>query len=328
VRTILISQFVLARYGDRIREIANENDLRLECITLPEGRDERLEVEVAQRANAAFFSPDLFPDHSAKFFAAAFKAQDLRWVHMFNTGTDHPIFGALREKGAVLTNYPGAQGPYIAQTAVAGILMLARGFPHWMAAQRRREWAPISRTQLPEDLEGQTLMLVGTGAIGSEIARLMRPFGVRIVGFRRRSHDAIDPFDEFHPMESLDEMLPRADWLVLACPLTDETRSLVDARRLGLLRQGARLVNVGRGELIVQAALEAALQSGALGGAYLDVVDPEPLPETSPLWSLPNVILTPHDSAAAARLGHRQVEGFLENLERWAKGTPLLHVIE
>jgi phosphoglycerate dehydrogenase-like enzyme len=239
---------------------------------------------------------------------------------------DHPAFQPFLARGVTITNYPSVAAIPIAQTAIAGLLLLARGFPHWLEAQRARSWSPHDRARPPARLDEQTLLIVGLGAIGSEIARLARALGLRVIGLRRSPATQSDPVDELHGPHALHELLPRADWLALACPLTERTRGLIDAAALARLPAGARVLNVARGEIIDEAALIDALQRGHLGGAYLDVFASEPLDPASPLWSLPNVIVTPHNAAASQGLETRHHPGFLANLERWARKQPLQNV--
>jgi len=222
-----------------------------------------------------------------------------------------------------LTTAASASAEPIAQTALAGMLMLARGFPQWLDAQRRGAWEPHLPAAIPRDLRGQTLVIFGLGAIGSELARLARSLGLRVIGVRRGPARGAEPIDELHTPDRLRELLPRADWLAIACPLSDETRGAIDARALALLPAGARVINVARGEIVDEVALCESLASGRLAGAYLDVFATEPLPVESRLWSLPNVIVTPHDSAASRGNEARQLEILLENLRRFGRGEPL-----
>jgi phosphoglycerate dehydrogenase-like enzyme len=204
----------------------------------------------------------------------------------------------------------------IAQSAVAAILAQARGFGHWLAAQARREWSPLAGADKPRELRDLRVVVVGAGAIGSEIGRLLKALGMQVVAVRR-SAQATPPFDETFALAGLDDLLPDCDWLVLALPLTEATRGLMDARRLALLRPGARIVNVARGELVNEPALCDALLAGRIAGAYLDTFVQEPLPQASPLWDLPQVWITPHNCAASQGHEERVVDSFLRDLERW-----------
>ena len=315
-------------YGPRIDEIGRETGASFERIVLPADPDARLDEAALARIELAFFSGDVFPELSRGFFAAVYGAPRLGWLHVFNTGTDNPVFERFLERGVTLTNSPGANAVPIAQSAITGMLMLAREFLRFGDAQRAREWPPLAELDRPHDLGDQTLVVVGVGTIGAEIARLARAIGLHVIGVRRSPLTPDDPVDELVSPDRLAEVLPRADWLALACPLTEATRGLIDAAALARLPEGARVLNVARGEVIDEAALVRALESGRLAGAYLDVFEVEPLPEASPLWSLPNVIVTPHASSISAGSGPRQAEIFLSNLTRWARKQPLHHLVQ
>jgi D-2-hydroxyacid dehydrogenase (NADP+) len=317
VTTVLVSHRLHARYGARIAA---------ELLVLPADVAARLPDAECARAEIAFFSGDVFPDHSRQFFSAVRKAPKLKWLHAFNVGVDHPIYAELLERGVRVTTSAGSTAEPIAQTAIMGLLALARGFPRWLINQRTRTWSPL-RQQLPRDLKEQTAVVVGLGRIGAEIARLARALGLKVIGVRRGPRRAGDAVDELHPPAALPGLLPRCDWLFIACPLTPETRGMVDAQALAALPKGARIVNVSRGEIVDEAALIATLKDGHLAGAYLDVFAAEPLPPDSPLWDLPNVLVTPHNSGAAAGNDERVLEIFLDNLGRWQRGAPLVNEV-
>lgn len=253
-------------------------------------------------------------------------AADLQWVHIHSAGADRPIYAELRARGVQVTTSSGANAEVVAQTAMAGLLALARRFPQLLAAQQARRWAPlVGEGQAPRDLAGQTAVIVGWGPIGRRIAAFLRLLGMQVVVARHSAAPAPEEGVQMVALAQLSAVLPRADWLLLACPLTPQTRALVDSRMLALLPAGACLVNVARGEVVVEGDLIAALQSGQLGGAYLDVFEHEPLDSASPLWMLPNVIVTPH-SAGHSDGNHRRVcDLFLANLARWQAGQPLQH---
>jgi phosphoglycerate dehydrogenase-like enzyme len=324
---LLVSHQCDAAYGKDLAAFAARERFPLELLVLPADREVRLTDADCARIEAAFFSSDIFPDFSRQFFSAARKAGALKWLHVFNAGVDHPIYAEMRSRGVRLTTSSGSTAQPIAQTAIAGLLMLARNFPHWIAAQRKRVWDPMRDPDLPRDLTGQTVLILGLGQIGREIARIGRTLGLYIIGVRRSARQPEDPVDELHPPARLAELLPRAQWLVIACPLTTETRGLVDAKVLARLPRGARVINIARGEIVDESALIAALQSGDLAGAYLDVFEKEPLPHDSPLWDMENVLISPHNSSAAAGNEARIYAIFLENLRRWARGAALLNEV-
>uniref|UniRef100_UPI0028A900BC NAD(P)-dependent oxidoreductase n=1 Tax=Achromobacter animicus TaxID=1389935 RepID=UPI0028A900BC len=184
------------------------------------------------------------------------------------------------------------------------------------ASQARRAWEPLTRDARPRDLSSMHVLVLGAGAIGQEIGRLCAALGLRTTAVRRRA-GALIGFDDVISMAQLDDALPHCDWLVLALPLNAETAGIIDAHRLALLPSSARIVNVARGELVDEIALTDALAAGRLAGAYLDTFTEEPLPQASPLWSLPSVWISPHNSAAS--LGHedRVVDCFADEFRRW-----------
>jgi phosphoglycerate dehydrogenase-like enzyme len=326
VTTLLVSHQLGARYGARIAHAAAHDGITAELLALPPDPAGRLPDAECARAEIAFFSGDVFPDFARQFFSAVRKAPRLRWMHVFNVGVDHPIFDEMLARGVRLTTSAGSTAAPIAQTAIMALLALARGFPRWLVAQRSRRWDP-ERNSSPPDLRGQTAVIVGLGKIGTEIARLARVLGLKVIGVRRSPRGGGDPVDELHPPAALPGLLARCDWLVLACPLTPETRGLIGADALARLPRGARLINVARGEIVDEPALIATLKSGQLAGAYLDVFETEPLPPASPLWDLPNVLVTPHNSASAAGNDRRVLEIFLDNLGRWHRGAALVNEV-
>jgi D-2-hydroxyacid dehydrogenase (NADP+) len=327
VTTLLISHQLGARYGSRIEKVVKSDGLVADLLALPADPAGRLTDAECARAEIAFFSGDVFPDFARQFFSAVRKAPRLKWMHVFNVGVDHPIFDEMLARGVRLTTSAGSTAAPIAQTAIMALLALARGFPRWLVAQRARRWDP-ERSGPPPDLQGQTAVIVGLGKIGAEIARLARVLGLKVVGVRRSPPGTGDPVDELHSPAALPGLLARCDWLILACPLTPETRGLIGADMLARLPRGARLINVARGEIVDEPALIAALKSGQLAGTYLDVFEVEPLPQDSALWNLPNVLVTPHNSAAAAGNDQRVLELFLDNLGRWHRSEELINEIQ
>lgn len=322
---LFANQEFLRDYGARVRSVCGRYGIAVDFVPAPTG-DSHLDEGQLQAITAATFNGywEADPRFTRRFFGILLRAPRLRWLHVPNAGVDHPIFGTLRQRGVVLTTSSGASAVPVAQSVMAAVLAFARGLPQWMAAQREKVWRPLGE-QRP-DLEGQTMAVVGLGAIGREVARLARALGLRVVAVRSAPRPAPEA-DEVVPVSALDALLPRIDWLVLTCPLTPQTTGLIDATRLRRLPAHARLVNVSRGAVIDEAALVEALRQGRVAGAYLDVFVDEPLPSDSPLWDLPNVILSPHDAAGASGNRRRVSELFLDNLERWAAGKPLRNVV-
>ena len=326
--TLLVSSCVASRHGAEIAALARAHGETIDLIALPQDPEARLPEDVCARVDIAFFSEDGFPRFSRQFFSAVRKAPSLKWLHVFNAGVDHPIYTEMLGRGVRLTTSSGTAAKPIAQNAIAGLLMLSRNFPRWLASQRARQWKPIRGDDVPKDLEGQTAIVVGLGHIGREIARVARALGLKVIGIKRSARAPEDPVDEVHAPEALLDLLPRADWLFVACPLTAETRGWIDAEALARLPAHAGLINIARGEIIDEAAMIVALREGCLAGAYLDVFQQEPLPTDSPLWDLPNVIITPHNAGAAAGNDRRIYEVFIENLARWWKREALLNEVK
>ena len=251
-------------------------------------------------------------------------SRSLRWMHVHSAGSDRPVYEAMHARGVTVTTSAGANAPVVAQTAVLGLLALARHWPKLLAAQREHRWAPLLASGLPRDLHGQCAVLIGWGPIGQEIGRLLQAFGLHVVVVRRQVA-GIGPGLQSITVTALHEVLPSADWLILACALTPETRGLIGVRELALLPAHCGVLNISRGDVIDEAALIDALRGGRLGGAYLDVFSREPLPEDSPLWDMPNVIVTPHSAGFSDGNEERVADIFLDNLGRWARGEPLRH---
>jgi phosphoglycerate dehydrogenase-like enzyme len=313
-------QMVGAELTAELKRLNLAYDLQL----LPADPEARLgEADIA-RIEVAFFSQDIFPGHSRQFFSAVRKAPNVKWLHAFNAGVDHPIYTEMLNRGVRITSSIGTTAEPIAQTALTGMLMLSRGFPHWLRMQAEKRWAPVRLQDSPRDLRAQTVLIYGMGHIGTEFARLAKALGMRVIGVRRSPRKADDPVDEMHAPDRLDQLLPRAEWLMLACSLTDETRGLFSRERLARLPQGAWILNVARGECVDEVAMTAMLQDGRLAGAYLDVFAKEPLAPESPLWTMPNVLVTPHNSTSSLGNERRVFDLFVRNLAHWQTGKPLL----
>ena len=259
------------------------------------------------------------------FYDSLLAAPSLQWVHVHSAGADRPVYVTLRERGVQVTTSSGANAPVVAVSALAGILALARRLPLLLDAQRERRWAPLFASGVPSDLEGQSAVVVGWGPIGQRIGALLRAFGLRIAVARQSSLLAGTDILTVQ-YSQLHQLLPQAHWLVLCCPLSAETRFLVNAAALARLPRGAHVVNVARGDVVDEDALIAALSSGALAGAYLDVFAHEPLSSHSALWALPNVIVTPHSAGFSDGNQERVARMFLDNLGRWTRGQPLMSV--
>ena len=219
-------------------------------------------------------------------------APKLRWIHIIGAGVEHlcPMDWLPLEVSVV--NNRGTHAAKGGEWGLMAVLMLHNRLPAVIGNQRHAHWESLYSTPVA----GQTVLVIGTGSIGGGIAERCRLLGMRVIGVSR--HGAVLPcLDEAHRAESLDELLPRADYVVMATPLTPETEGLLDASRLRRMRAGAGLINVGRGATVDYDTMEVLLRSGHLSGAVIDVFEQEPLPADSPLWACPNLIVTPHISA-------------------------------
>jgi phosphoglycerate dehydrogenase-like enzyme len=325
---LLFSRAYFQAHGAALMAAAARHGLALTPVVLPADPEARADPAHLADVEVALFSSDIVPTHARQFFSAVFKCPHLAWVHIFNAGVDHQVFTDLQQKGVRISTSSGANAEAVALAGITGMLMLSRGFPQWLAGQQAREWRPMRGDAVPRDLRGQAAVVVGVGAIGRHFARMAQGLGLRVIGVRRSPRTPEDPVDDMQPPALLAALLPAADWLVLACPLTAETRRLVDATALARLPKGARIVNIGRGEVVDEPAMIDALRSGQLGGAYLDVFEKEPLPAESPLWDLPNVLLSPHNSAASGGNDARVNAIFEQNLARYARREPLANEVK
>jgi phosphoglycerate dehydrogenase-like enzyme len=322
--TLLVSRHIAGLYGEQIAAACPGVNVLL----LPGDDEPPFDETVLSSIDYAFFSLDVFPASSRSFFTAVRAAPNLQWIHVMSAGVDNPVFQQLLQRGIRMTTSSGSTAKPIAQAVIGGMLMLSRGFLAWADSQRRHAWEPIRGSQTPPDLAGQTMTVVGLGAIGSEIARLASAIGMHVIGVRRSPLREGDPVDELVPPSRILEVAPRTDWLALACPLTDETRGLASRAVLEAMPKGAHVLNIARGEVVDEPALIELLQSGHLGGAYLDVFYKEPLDADSPFWDMPNVIVSPHNSSTSRGNDARVAQDyFLPNLGRISRGEALINEV-
>ena len=247
---------------------------------------------------------------------------DLKWVSTSAAGVNGWPLPVFAQRNLVLTNGSGVSAIPISEYVVMGLLAGLKGLPDIVRAQDRGEWleAPPSLAEL----HGKRALIYGYGGIGRAIAGRLRPFGVAVTGVRR--HPGDEP--RVIGIAGWEAHLPETDLLIISVPLTEATAALVGEAQLAALPKGAWVANIARGGLIDEGALVGALKSGHLGGAYLDATNPEPLPRVSELWSLPNVIITPHSSWATEHQLERAAEIFLDNFERYRRGAALRNVVD
>jgi phosphoglycerate dehydrogenase-like enzyme len=265
------------------------------------------------------------------------RAPRLAWVHSATSGVELALTNAARERGVVVTNARGVFSRPIAEYVVMMILSVSRRLPQLLELQRERTWQPLEGAELRD----VTVGIVGLGSIGRAVGALATAFGCRVVAVRRRSGpleeastDAAGQsfgelmLDRVGGPESLPELLAESDFIVLAAPLTTETEDMINEETLAMVKPGAWLINVARGKLVDERALLRALRDGPLGGAVLDTFRDEPLSPASPFYGLDNVIVTPHTAWSSGRVLDRSVELFCDNLRRFAKGEPLLNLVD
>jgi phosphoglycerate dehydrogenase-like enzyme len=249
----------------------------------------------------------------------------LRWVHTFSAGVDRHVPEMARYDRVLLTNNTGAYDVPISEHVIAMIFAAAKRVPEHLAAQARHEW----QREMPHaEVRGATLVILGMGSIGSELARLAGAVGMRVIGVRRDASRPAPGAERIVPPARFVEVAREADYLAVTAALTPQTRGMVSAEVLRALKPTAWVINIARGPIVDEAALATALQEKRIGGAALDVFETEPLPAESPLWSLDNAILTPHVSNSSPRVRERSLALVAENVRRFKAGEPLLNVVD
>ncbi len=258
-------------------------------------------------------------------------ASRLRWIQVTAAGVGAMLFPELVGSEVVVTNGRGIHAVAMAEHTLGVILAFVRKLHLARDEQHRKRWTQRELWADPPEfgeLEGRTLGLVGLGSVGEAIAVRARALGLRVIAVRRHPRPDPEPADEQWGPERLGELLARSDFVVLADPLTPETRGLIGREALARMKPGATLVNLGRGGLVDEEALIESLRGGRIAGAALDVFRDEPLPASSPLWEMPQVIVTPHVSGLGPRYWERAVDLFARNLRAWRSGEPLVNVVD
>jgi len=253
-------------------------------------------------------------------------APRLKYLQSVSAGTNQYDLQAFKARGILLASGSGVNMNAVSEHAMALLLALTRRIAYARDNQHQKVWRPEQRDPLQreDELPGKTLLIVGTGNIGNRIARLARAFDMHVLGVRRNPAAGAGDAHEVHAFTDLKAQLPRADVVVLACPLTDETRHLINRDSLAACKRGALLINVARGGCVDESALLEALDSGYLAGAGLDVMQTEPLPAESPLWSIPNVLITPHAAGETRQYELNVLDILVGNLGRLWGGDLLL----
>jgi phosphoglycerate dehydrogenase-like enzyme len=335
--TVVIASPLEPELVERIRVVDERLDVQFEPDLLPTPRypsdhhgedgfartpeqEERFGKLVAG-AEVLFGIPAESPERLAWAVRAA---PGLRFVQATAAGAGQQVRRAeltpAELERVTVSSAAGVHAVPLAEWSIFGVLAFTKGLPRLRRDAVERHWAHYPTTEL----RGQTLVIVGVGAIGLEVARLATAFGMRVVGVKRNADEQLPHVDSVHPPEQLGELVGYAHAIVVTLPLTDETHGLIDRDTIGRMRDGAIFVNVGRGQVVDEEALIEALRAGKLAGAALDVTAKEPLPADSPLWELENVILSPHTAALSWHENERIVDLFAENLRRYLRGDELL----
>jgi len=258
-------------------------------------------------------------------------AKKLKWIHSTATAVHALMSDELRASTILVTNARDVHGPVVAEHAMALVFALAKRLPQAMRYQQQKHWAQEdiwAAAAPPRELKAATITIVGLGGIGRPLARMASALGMRVLGVREHPERPKEGVEKTYGFDDLDRALSEAAFVVLALPVTPKTHHLMNAARLARLRPEACLINVGRGVLIDEEALIAALQKNSFAGAALDVTEKEPLSPNSPLWQMDNVLITPHIAGLTEQMWERHYSIFTENLRRFLKGEPLLWTVD
>jgi phosphoglycerate dehydrogenase-like enzyme len=257
-------------------------------------------------------------------------ARRLKWIHSPAAAVHQLMYPELINSNVILTNSSGVHGPIVAEHAIAVVLALAKRLPQAMQYQAKKIWSQEllwNEHPRPREIAGAAVLVLGMGGIGLEFATRAKALGMKVIGIRENPGKGAGPADAVYGPGHIDELLPQADFVLLCTPVTPGTTGIINQERLNKMKFGAYLINVARGPLVDGAALVEALQQKRIAGAALDVFEEEPLPATSPFWSLDNVLITPHTAAVTEKLWDRHYELIVENLKRFLESKPLLNEV-
>jgi phosphoglycerate dehydrogenase-like enzyme len=254
------------------------------------------------------------------------KAPKLKFIQSISAGTDQYSREVLKAKGIRLASAHGVNANAVAEHAISLILSLSRQLHFLRDAQAEKRWRPMQGDLAirEDEIEGKTLLVVGLGRIGDRLAQFGKAFGMKVIATRRNPSGGNGAADAVHANSDLGKLIPQADFIALTCPLTSETEKLIGAAQLAAMKPTAYLVNVARGKVVDEPALIAALQNRKIAGAGIDVTVEEPLPASSPLWSMPHVIVTPHSAGETKRYEDRVIDLLIENVDRLGRGETTL----
>src|SRR5450432_4279273 len=296
--TLLLSAHALKTWGARIEAAVPADGIVFRTAEEALAADGPCEADIAfmTREVTGRSSKDNPTPELTGFEAALRKSPGLKWLQIHPAGAERPIYRELRGRGVKVTTASGATAVTVAHSVLGALIAINRRFPLLADAQRRHAWEPRLAERSPRDLKGQRAVIVGLGPIGRNIARLLEVLGMVSIGVRRTA-EPVAGFEAVISYDRLADVLPKADWLILCCPASPLTRGIANAKVFAALPDGAQFINVSRGEIAVGKDVIAALQGGKLAGAYLDVFEKEPLDPASPLWDMPNALVSPHTAS-------------------------------
>jgi phosphoglycerate dehydrogenase-like enzyme len=323
---LLLSDFALRTWGERIKAVHGDLDFVTAEQALADGACDAeiafMTREVTGKSSSGNPTPEL-----RGFDTVVRATPTLKWLQIHPAGAERPIYRELRARGVKVATASGATAVTVSHSVLGALIAINRRFPLLADAQRRHAWEPRLGERSPRDLKGQCAVIVGMGPIGRNIARLLKALDMRSIGVRR-SAEPVPECDRTIAYGDLPGVLPEADVLILCCPASPVTRGIANAQVLAAMPKGSLFINVSRGEIAVEKDVTAALQSGHLAGAYLDVFEREPLDPASPLWDIPNVLISPHTASHSLGQNEAIFGIFLDNLARFRAGQKLRNDVD
>ncbi|MEM7208608.1 MAG: D-2-hydroxyacid dehydrogenase [Pseudomonadota bacterium] len=295
------------------------------CAAFPHVRFEACVNGVDAQRHASDFQPDVILSAKSRNIPGpmkrlAMQIPSVNWIQICGVGFDH--VQPITDFSATVTNCAGVLSEFLGETIFGMMLAMSYGFPAYFHQQIAKQWKPVPR----RSISGKTVLIIGLGNVGRDVARRCKQSNMRVIGIRNRPIDT-EFVDKVGGMDDLITLLGEADYVCLHTPLTDQTRAMLGKAEFAAMKPGAFFLNGARGGIVDEGALLAALESGHLAGAYSDVFETEPLPPDNPLWTAPNLIISPHTSDSIDDWERRYVVFFATNLERYLNGEPLLNVV-